>query len=575
MQYNTYKTQLADMPEAADISGKKRTRAALHAWAGASQRAVQLGLACQLLAMAGWIAIAWGIGHGVAAITTGQSPVPGLPVAAAGVLLRGLSGWMGDLLLASAGQSMVTAARADIFKTLSEAGAGWLGGEDAGTRTAQIIDRTAKLEGYTARWLPGMRLAVAGPVLILIAVAAQTWLSAVLLLVSVMVLPVFIWLTAGETAARAKAQQAALDQLSGAFQSRAAQSGLIRAFRGIGRETARLEVASLQLRDRTMAILRVAFLSTAVLEFFASVSIALVAVYVGFKLLGVFPFSTGETLTLAEGLTALILAPEFFSPIRKLSSLHHDRADASAAAETLSEWLDRRADYPVIKLAPLSAAPVITFDNAALGWGDGPPAVSGLSFEAVPGKVTALAGPSGSGKSTALLALIGRARPASGEIRIGARTLKPGESLADSIAYIGQTPWLMEGTIRENIAIGRPEAEPDEILQAARQAGILDFADDTRGGLDQTLARFGAGLSGGQRQRIALARALLRNAPILLLDEPTAHLDPHAEANFLQMLIALAKDRTVLVASHSDALIASSELVVRLQPQKTPETEAC
>jgi ATP-binding cassette subfamily C protein CydD len=563
------------MSEATEISGKKRTRTALKLWAGRSQPAVSLGLACQLLAVAGWIAIAWGIGHSVAAIAVGQPAGPGLLIAAAGVLVRGVSGWLGDLLLARAGQTMVNAARADIFKTLSDAGAGWLGGADAGTRTAQIIDRTAKLEGYASRWLPGMRLAFAGPVIILIAVATQTWLSAVLLLVSVMVLPVFIWLTASETAARAKAQQAALDQLSGAFQSRAAQSGLIRAFRGIRRESANLEEASLQLRDRTMAILRVAFLSTAVLEFFASVSIALVAVYIGFKLLGVFPFGTGETLTLAEGLTALILAPEFFSPIRKLSSLHHDRADATAAAETLSDWLERREDDPVKKLAPLPQAPVIVFDGVVLGWGDDRLAVSDLSFEAEPGKVTTLAGPSGSGKSTALLALIGRARLVSGQIRVGAHTLAPGESLADSIAYIGQTPWLMEGTIRENIAIARPDASPIEIEEAAAQAGILDFADESRGGLEQTLARFGAGLSGGQRQRIALARALLRNAPIILMDEPTAHLDPDAEQEFLSKLEDLAKGRTLLVATHSETLIAASDAVIRLQSQQMPEDAEC
>jgi len=563
------------MPEPTENTSKIHTRAALRSWAAAAQREVNLGFLCQLVAISGWIAIAWGIGHSVSAIADEQPTGTGLPIAAAGILVRGLANWTGDLLLARAGRTMVTAARADLFAALSKAGAGWLGGADAGTRTSQIIDRTAKLEGYAAHWLPGMRLAVAGPVIILVAVATQTWLSAVLLIVSVLVLPLFIWLTASETASRAKAQQGAMDELSGAFQSRAAQSGLIRAFRGIRRETDSLQDASLQLRDRTMAILRVAFLSTAVLEFFASVSIALVAVYIGFKLLGVFPFGTGETLTLAEGLTALILAPEFFSPIRKLSSLHHDRADASAAAEMLSDWLEHSDDHPVTRLSVLSAAPVIAFENVSLAWANGATVVSGLSFHAQPGRITTLAGPSGSGKSTILLSLIGRARLASGTIRIGDHVLQPGESLADSIAYIGQTPWLMEGTIRDNIAIARPNADENAIAEAARQAGILDFAGDSRGGLNQKLARFGAGLSGGQRQRIALARALLRDAPILLMDEPTAHLDPDAQEDFLRKLKELAPERTVLIASHSEPLIAASDEAIPLQPQRTREEAAC
>lgn len=563
------------MPEPSENTSKTRTRVALRSWVEAAQREVSLGFFSQLIAICGWIAVAWGIGQSVSAIADGRPTGAGLPVAAAGILVRGLANWAGDLLLARAGRTMVTAARTDLFAALSKAGAGWLGGADAGTRTSQIIDRTAKLEGYAAHWLPGMRLAVVGPVIILVAVATQTWLSAVLLIVSVLVLPLFIWLTASETASRAKAQQGAMDELSGAFQSRAAQSGLIRAFRGIRRETDSLQEASLQLRDRTMAILRVAFLSTAVLEFFASVSIALVAVYIGFKLLGVFPFGTGETLTLAEGLTALILAPEFFSPIRKLSSLHHDRADASAAAEMLSDWLDHSDDHPVTRLSVLNAAPVIAFENVSLAWDNGAPVVTGLSFKAQPGRITTLAGSSGSGKSTILLSLIGRARLASGTIRIGDHVLQPGESLADSIAYIGQMPWLMEGTIRDNIAVAKPDADDDAIADVARQAGILDFADDSRGGLNQKLARFGAGLSGGQRQRIALARALLRDPPILLMDEPTAHLDPDAQEDFLRKLKELAPGRTVLIASHSEPLIAASDEAIPLQPQRTREEASC
>jgi len=552
------------MADPVETTAKERTRSALRKWSGAVQREISLGFLCQLIAVAGWIGVAWGLGHSVSAIADGAPTGAGFLVAAIGILVRGLANWAGDVLLARAGRGMVSAARADLFATLTRAGAGWLGGADAGSRTSQIIDRTAKLEGYAAHWLPGMRLAVAGPVLVLIAVATQTWLSAILLLVSVIVLPLFIWLTASETAARARAQQVALDGLSGAFQSRAAQSGLIRAFRAIRRETAALETASIQLRDRTMAILRVAFLSTAVLEFFASVSIALVAVYIGFKLLGVFPFATGETLTLAEGLAALILAPEFFSPIRKLSSLHHDRADGAAAAEMLSGWLAHGTETPVTRLPVMAAAPVIAFEHVALGWTGGDPVVCGLTFTALPGQITVLSGPSGSGKSTSLLALIGRARLIEGTIRLDDLEMKSGESLADSVAYIGQTPWLMEGSIRDNIAIACPGASNDAILEAARQSGILDFADDSRGGLQQPLSRFGAGLSGGQRQRIALARALLRNAPILLMDEPTAHLDPDAEQDFVERLKTLAIGRILLVASHSETIIAAADLVVQL-----------
>jgi len=563
------------MPDPVEKTAKSDARVPLKSWSGAVRREVHLGFLCQIAAVGGWIAVAWGIGHAVAALAEGGAGPSGFAVALAGLLVRGAASWTGDVLLATAGRGMVTAARRELFETLGQAGAGWLGGADPGTRTSQLIDRTSKLEGYAARWLPGMRLAVAGPVLILIAAATQTWLSAVLLFVSVMVLPVFIWLTASETAARAKAQQAALDSLSGAFQTRAAQSGLIRAFRAVRRETASLEEASLQLRDRTMAILRVAFLSTAVLEFFASVSIALVAVYIGFKLLGVFPFETGETLTLAEGLTALILAPEFFSPIRKLSSLHHDRADASAAADMLSGWLARKDDHPVRRLDRLPAAPVIKFDSVALAWTDGPPVLTDLHFEARPGEITVLTGPSGSGKSTALLTLIGRSRLTAGTICVGGHVLQPGESVADSVAYIGQTPWLMEGTIRENIAIACPSASSEEIANAAKQAGIDVFATMDRDGLDQKLARFGAGLSGGQRQRIALARALLRAAPILLMDEPTAHLDPDAEEDFISKLKEISAGSTVLVASHSEAMIAVADRTVSLSARQKKEPETC
>lgn len=559
------------MPDARAEATPKPARIALRRWGGAARRTVNLGVLCELLALAGWILFAIGVGLSVGGAAKGEADPTGLALAAGGLVMRGIFSWVCDGVYARAGRSMVKAARADILGHVADNGASWLGGVAPGSRVSQIIDRTGRLFGYAARWQPGIRMALAGPLIVLAVVATQTWLAAVLLFVSVLVLPLFIWVTASQTAAQARAQQVSLDNLSGAFQARAAQTGLIRAFRAVRRETARLALASDQLRLRTMAILRVAFLSTAVLEFFASVSIALVAVYIGFKLLGVFPFETGETLTLTEGLTALILAPEFFAPIRKLSSLHHDRADANAAADFLGPWLARHAEQPVMRLPAREAAPAILFEDVSLGWDAGENVVEHVSFEATPGTVTALSGVSGSGKSTCLLALIGQVRRSDGQIRIGDRLLQNGESLADSVAYLGQTPWLMEASIRENISVARPGATHDEVEEAARRAGIFDFADPSRGGLDQALSRFGSGLSGGQRQRIALARAILRDAPVLLLDEPTAHLDADAEQTLIALLKQLVPGRTVLLASHSVPLLEMADQIVPIGDMEESE----
>lgn len=556
------------MSESGAKSSKDIIRQTLRVWAKPAQSPLRLTILLQSLAVLAWIAIAWGIGHGVAAISLGEPAAQPLTIAMTGLVIRTACLWGAETSAARSGMAMTAAARKLILDDIAKNGAQQLQGAGSGERTSQIIDRTAKLFGYGARWLPGMRLAVIGPLIILLAVAAQSWLTAVLLLVSVLTLPVFIWLTASETAAVAKAQQASLDALSGAFQARAAKAGLIRAFRGVGRETQALEVASDTLRQRTMAILRIAFLSTAVMEFFSSISIALVAVYVGFKLLGVFPFETGETVTLGEGLTALVLAPEFFAPIRRLSTLHHDRADGVAAAEMISHWLASAPDTPVRRIPRLSAAPTIVFDNAAISFGGAISALPPISLTARPSQITALTGPSGVGKTSCLLALLGMVHLESGQIRIGDAPLKSGDTLAESVAYLRQAPWVIESSLADNIALARPGASHADIEAAAQKAGVMAFASHERGGLTRKLSRFGDGLSGGQRQRLALARAILRNAPILLMDEPTAHLDEAAAQEFLELLRKLSPDRTVLIATHSEAVRAYCDQIVDLSRAK-------
>lgn len=540
-----------------------RRKAALKRWSRAAKPHVFKSLACQLGAAMAWVGLAWSIAALVAGIGNREPLMPAIAIGAGAAAARALFIWAGERAADQAGRAMIDRARRDILGTLARDGAGLMTGAPASVRGSQLQDRTGQLFGYAARWLPGMYLAVLTPTIMLAAVASQSYLAAILLSVSVLTLPLFIWLTASGTAAAARAQQASLDTLSGVFQSRAAQVGLIKAFRAVAREEAVIAEASDDLRQRTMSILRIAFLSTAVLEFFASVSIALVAVYIGFKLLGIFPFETGETVTLREGLMALILAPEFFAPIRRLSSLHHDRANGSAAAEEVAAWMAGTEHTRANRWPALKAAPVIVFDHAILSRGDRD-VVRQLSFIAEPGRVTALSGPSGSGKTSCLQALLGYVDVRSGAVTVDGRPLLTGDSLAESIAFVRQSPWVLEGTIADNLRVAAPGASREDFERALHAAGLGALMKGGAGGLDRPLGRFGSGLSGGQRQRLALARALLRDAPILLLDEPTAHLDAETEARFIETLAALKAGRTVLLASHRPAVLAVADTLVDL-----------
>jgi ATP-binding cassette subfamily C protein CydD len=550
-----------------DATAPSPGKLALRRWARSAQPAVNRATALGLLAVVFGIGIAGSLAAGVSQAVHGRGDAPWIMWAALTVAGRTCALWWGEQTAARAGLAIVEAARSEIQHAVAGRGAAQLMGEAAGARVSQIIDRTALLAGWANRWSPGSRMAVAAPVVILIAVATQSWVAALLLVVSVVTLPLFLWLTVEETRAVASAQQASLDVLASVFQTRTEHAGVIKAFRAIRRETEIVRSASEALRQQTMGVLRVAFLSTAVLEFFSAVSIALLAVYIGFKLLGLFPFETGEILTLQEGMMVLILAPEFFAPIRRLSSLHHDRADAAAAAEVLGSWLDERRE-PSDRLPVLHTPPRITFANVSIVFKSAP-VVRGLSFEALPGQITVLGGPSGSGKTSSLLVLLGLARWTSGGVTVDGEPMRLGSSLASSVAYVRQTPWLFEGTLAENLRVGRPDASDGELFAALSAVGIGHLAAETNGGLERPIERGGQGLSGGERQRIAVGRALLRNARLWLLDEPSAHLDEAAEADLLALLRQQAPGRTIIMATHRAAVLRAADQVVLM-----PSTES-
>jgi ATP-binding cassette subfamily C protein CydD len=256
-------------------------------------------------------------------------------------------------------------------------------------------------------------------------------------------------------------------------------------------------------------------------------------------------------------LAVLLLTPEFFAPLRTFSAAYQDRLHATGAAESLIDLPPLPEPVPAAEIRTVNARGVtVAFDAVALSWDPSrPPALDGLSFRVAAGETLVLAGPSGSGKSSVIEILLGFIRPDSGKVTINGADITDlvPQALSRLTAWIGQRPVLFAGSIRDNILFARPEATAEEVATAAAAARLDQFTDALPKGLDTAIGEGGYGLSGGQAQRVAIARAYLKNAPLLLLDEPTAHLDPATEKEVLDSLQRLAIGRTVILASHSSA----------------------
>ncbi|KTT69607.1 thiol reductant ABC exporter subunit CydD, partial [Sphingomonas sanguinis] len=412
------------------------------------------------------------------------------------------------------------------------------------------------LDGYVARFLPARRAAAIAPMLVLAATACASWVAALILAATLLPFVAAMILAGGAAADESRRQFVALHRLSARFADRVRALPVVLAFRAEARETGAIGAAAQELADRTMRVLRVAFLSSAALEFFAALSVALVAVYCGFSLLGLLPFTAPETLTLGRAFFVLALAPEFYSPMRRLAAAYHDKQAAETAADTLIPIGDPVRVAPVVAAAPLNLRDVTIHYP-----GSDAPAVSNLSLRIEPGEMVALLGPSGSGKTSVLHLLLGLAPLTAGSVEAGGAPLA---SLAGQASWAGQHPLLIAGTIRENLLLAHPQADDVALQRAVVSAGLVPMLNRRPGGLDAVIDARGSGLSGGERRRIALARALLKPAPFLLLDEPTAHLDAAAEAALIATIAVAARGRTTLIATHSPALAAIATRIVRL-----------
>jgi ATP-binding cassette subfamily C protein CydD len=351
-------------------------------------------------------------------------------------------------------------------------------------------------------------------------------------------------------AAASRGQFLAMERLQARFLDRVRGIATIVLAGRADDEASSLGKAADELRSRTMRVLRVAFLSSSALECAMAGALIVIALHDRAALAG----HRGSAFI---ALFTLLLVPEFFAPLRGFAAAYQDRMHATGAAEALIALPPLPPEAPVAATRTIEARGVaLAFENVGLVWDPSrPPALDGLSFFVAPGEMLVLAGPSGSGKSSVIELLLGFVRPTEGRILMNGHDIADimPEALSRLTAWIGQKPTLFAGTIRDNVGFAKPDATAAEIEDAARLARITEFTDALPLGLDTVIGEGGYGLSGGQAQRVAIARAFLKNAPLLLLDEPTAHLDPATEADVLASLKRLALGRTVVMASHSAA----------------------
>ena len=483
--------------------------------------------------------------------------LPGLGLMVGGALLRGMGSGSATVF----GVTVARAVLSDQRRSLSTAllSGRRRAGVGLGEMVTAAVDEIEAQEGFYSRFQPLRQAAVFAPVLVALAVAAASPVCALILLATLVPL-VMLLAFVGAAAREASDQQfEALERLSVRFMDRVRALPLILAFQAEAASVAQVTVAAQSLSSRTRSVLRVAFLSSAALEFFAALSVALVAVYCGFRLLGLFPVPVPEAMDLQRAVFCLALAPEFYLPLRRLAAAYHDKQVGEAAAVRAQRR--QFAVRPSSAGDPLDHAPALSFEQVCIAYEAGAE-IGPVSFRAEPGQITVLVGPSGSGKTSLLKALLGLAPVRSGEIRVEAQALPDG--LAASVAWAGQAPVILPASLADNIALADRSASRAQVLAAAQWAGLQDVIASRPGGLDTPLDERGSGLSGGERRRIALARAKLKASTILLLDEPTADLDPAAEAEFIVLIRQLAEGRTVILATHSEAVAALGHKVVRL-----------
>lgn len=610
-------------------SGARAAAAARPAarWLAALARLPRLAMAWAVAAplLAGLLLLpqAWWLARVLGGSVAGSGPPAAGPwIAAIGamVALRAAISWSGERAASRAAETIKSWLRRELFAAMLARGPQWTRARVSGELSSLVIEQVEALDGYFSRYLPGAVAAVFLPLAFGLVLLPVDWIVALIVLLSAPLIPVFMALVGWGAEAASRRHQVAMARLSGFFADRVRGAQTLKLLGRAESEIAAVGVASADLSRKTMAVLRIAFLSSAVLEFFAALGVAGVALYVGLGYLGYLHLGS-ETLGLPLGLFCLLMAPEIYNPLRQFAANYHDRAAARAAVDclaavfgTLPDPRQGRAAAPApgvragdvqprggaVQAAggPAAAPEACRVAGAAEDAGPGAcprprgeaaqaaagplsvevrgarlqaqgraqPVLRDLSWSLAPGASLALMGHSGAGKTTLLEALAGLRELDAGEIRLGGRGLDawPAGELRAAVTLIGQRPFVLPGSVADNLRLASPAATAADLLRALDAACAGEFVRALPQGMDTQLGAQGYGLSGGQLQRLSLARLFLTQPGLILLDEPTASLDPDSRDKVMESLRQFAARRTLVVATHDPEVAAQLEDTLHL-----------
>jgi len=506
---------------------------------------------------------AWMLAHAVNAVVLGHA------------MLAQVLPWLWPLPLIfvarftvtyASGQAAIRAAilvkedvRSRLVRHLHALGPTYLHSRHSGELAVAVVDGIEALEPYYAGYLPQMALVSLVPLSLLAFIFPRDWISGLVLLVSAPLIPLFMVFVGLRAEQLNRRQWRKLARMSAHFLDALQGLTTLKLFNASRREAQLIARISVDYRHSTMAVLRVAFLSALVLEFFATVSIALVAVLIGFRLLS-------ADMGFEAGFFVLLLAPEFYLPLRTLGTHYHARMEAIGAAERIVEILEVPLPLPALAHAQpaLRHALEIRFEDVHYAYEPGREALRGTDFTLAAQRITAMVGPSGAGKSTVLGVLLGFVQPQRGRVLVDGHDLArlDPDYWLRHVAWVPQRTHLFEGSILDNIRMGNAGIGFQAVRAAARAAHADEFIERLPRGYDSAVDERGQNLSGGEVQRLALARAFLKDAPLVLLDEATASLDSETETLITRAVARLAQARTVLVVAHRLRTVRAADAIL-------------